>query len=631
MIATEPAVLNPWGSDALQSLTAELTMVRARALDMESHFDQYIQAAHPRFRESARNLLHYLGLRNFDLRDLQTRLASLGLSSLGRTESHTLPTLNAVMYVLRTLSADTPNLVPPQPDDFTLGDTLLKEHTEALLGPHPDRRGVRIMVTLPSEAASDASLIRELIASGMDCARINCAHDDATVWARMIANIHAACRELGRECRIQMDLSGPKLRTGPLEPGPEVVHIRPRRDARGAIVAPAQVWLTARGTDDNGSGACEGLELPVDALWLARLQAGNRIRFVDARGKRRSLRVLSTRPGGCLTECSESAYVETGTLLALKGDAGKRQGGKNTTSAVGELPALVQPLVLLRGETLVLLRPPALGASAVRAGDGTVMEPAHIACTLPDVFRDVRVGEAVALDDGRISGLVQSVSADAIQLKITQVPMRGGRLGADKGINFPESRLQAEALTPKDLADLHFAVRHADIIGLSFVREAKDVYAVQAELERRGAAHIGILLKIETRRGFEQLPWLMLAAMRSHPVGIIIARGDLAVECGWERMAEVQEEILWLCEAAHLPVVWATQVLEGLAKTGQPSRAEITDAAMSERAECVMLNKGSYIRQAILSLVDILERMQTHQTKKMPMLRRLEISDILNN
>lgn len=79
----------------------------------------------------------------------------------------------------------------------------------------------------------------------------------------------------------------------------------------------------------------------------------------------------------------------------------------------------------------------------------------------------------------------------------------------------------------------------------------------------------------------------------------MIARGDLAVECGYERMAEVQEEILWICEAAHLPVIWATQVLESLAKKSQPSRAEITDAAMGERPECVMLNKGPHIAAAV--------------------------------
>ncbi len=132
------------------------------------------------------------------------------------------------------------------------------------------------------------------------------------------------------------------------------------------------------------------------------------------------------------------------------------------------------------------------------------------------------------------------------------------------------------------------------------------------------------MLKIETQRGFERLPEMLFAAMAARAAGVMIARGDLAVECGYERMAEVQEEILWACEAAHMPVVWATQVLETLAKTGLPSRAEITDAAMGERAECVMLNKGPHILDALRMLDDILKRMQAHQTKKRPLLRALK-------
>jgi pyruvate kinase len=89
----------------------------------------------------------------------------------------------------------------------------------------------------------------------------------------------------------------------------------------------------------------------------------------------------------------------------------------------------------------------------------------------------------------------------------------------------------------------------------------------------------------------------------------------------------VQEEILWMCEAAHAPVIWATQVLEGLAKEGRPTRAEITDAAMSERAECVMLNKGPHIEAAVAVLDDILQRMQGHQRKKSAMLRPLRMAE----
>jgi pyruvate kinase len=117
--------------------------------------------------------------------------------------------------------------------------------------------------------------------------------------------------------------------------------------------------------------------------------------------------------------------------------------------------------------------------------------------------------------------------------------------------------------------------------------------------------------------------------MKLPSCGVMIARGDLAVECGFERMAEVQEEILWICEAAHVPVIWATQVLESLAKRGLPSRAEITDAAMGHRAECVMLNKGPHILTALRTLDDILKRMQSHQAKKRSMLRELRLAHAL--
>ena len=159
---------------------------------------------------------------------------------------------------------------------------------------------------------------------------------------------------------------------------------------------------------------------------------------------------------------------------------------------------------------------------------------------------------------------------------------------------------------------------------MSFVQHGRDIEALHAHLATLGAGSVGIILKIETRRAFENLPDLLLSAMGSQAAGVMIARGDLAVECGYERLAEVQEEILWAAEAAHMPVVWATQVLETLAKTGRPSRAEITDAAMGERAECVMLNKGPYILDAMRTLDDILSRMQSHQAKKRSLLRALK-------
>jgi pyruvate kinase len=184
-------------------------------------------------------------------------------------------------------------------------------------------------------------------------------------------------------------------------------------------------------------------------------------------------------------------------------------------------------------------------------------------------------------------------------------------------------------MTAKDIEDLSFVAQHADIVELSFANCAQDVESLQQRLASLGNRQPAIVLKIETRRGFENLPDMLLTAMRAPCCGVMIARGDLAVECGFERLAEVQEEILWICEAAHVPVIWATQVLETLAKEGRPSRAEITDAAMGRRAECVMLNKGSYIVSAVRVLDDILRRMQAHQAKKRSMLRELHLAHIL--
>jgi pyruvate kinase len=214
-------------------------------------------------------------------------------------------------------------------------------------------------------------------------------------------------------------------------------------------------------------------------------------------------------------------------------------------------------------------------------------------------------------------------------IRITHTRAGGERLRSNKGINLPESKLRLAALTPQDLDTLPFIAEHADVVELSFANDASDVELLQQHLTRLGGRQPAIVLKIETRRGFENLPEMLLTAMRWPCCGVMIARGDLAVECGFERLAEVQEEILWVSEAAHIPVIWATQVLETLAKKGMPSRAEVTDAAMGQRAECVMLNKGPHILSAVRVLDDILRRMQTHKAKRRSLLRELRLAQAL--
>ena len=147
------------------------------------------------------------------------------------------------------------------------------------------------MVTMPSEAAVDYLLVRELLASGMDCMRINCAHDNPEAWERMIDNLRRAKRELGKKCRILMDLAGPKLRTGPVAPVPQVIKWRPRRDRFGRVLEPARIWLAPEGCSELPDAPSDAI-LTLPGEWLASLCAGDTVEFRDTRGAARTMKVV---------------------------------------------------------------------------------------------------------------------------------------------------------------------------------------------------------------------------------------------------------------------------------------------------------------------------------------------------
>jgi pyruvate kinase len=562
---------------------------------------------------SSRNLLHYLAIRGEDLRDLHLPLAELGLSSLGRIESNVLANLNAVLDRLE-VHGDT------QPPPITLAEaaTLLERRTSALLGParnnSGDARSVRIMVTLPSEAATNPTLVRDLLVSGMACARINTAHDETDSWVRMCTHVRTEAAKLGVECRILMDLAGPKLRTGEFEPGPQVVRAKPDRDELGRVVRPATLLLRP---DD--APATSPQELPVPREWLRSLKAGDAIELFDTRGRRRLLRVQST--GGdpesprVLTTSDRTLYVGSNTVLRL---LNARERVRETVA--GSVPPIRQCIIARPGDVIHLSLSNRLG----RPADG--QRPAVLSCTLPEAFARAKPGEQVCIDDGRVSTVIEDIRDETVVLRVTRASALGDRIKEDKGINLPDTDIAVHGLTQQDIEVLPIAAKHADIVGMSFVREASDVVDLRRRLDTLGGSHLGTILKIETRRAFENLPHLLLAALHGPSAGVMIARGDLAVEVGYERLGEVQEEILWLCEAAQIPVIWATQVLETMAKTGRPSRAEVTDAAMGERAECVMLNKGPFIVEVVRFLDSLMRRMQDHQSKKRPMMRALGVA-----
>lgn len=244
----------------------------------------------------------------------------------------------------------------------------------------------------------------------------------------------------------------------------------------------------------------------------------------------------------------------------------------------------------------------------------------------PEILRCIELGHRISIDDGRLALVASELVAEGLLARVEQGDPAGFRLKPEKGINLPDSNLGLGPLTAKDLSDLDFVAAHADLVGYSFVQNAADIETLQDQLAIRRPVdwrRLGIIAKIETPAAVANLPEIIVAAARRQPFGIMIARGDLAVEIGFERLAEMQEEILWLAEAAQVPVIWATQVLEQMVKKGLPTRGEMTDAAMAGRAECVMLNKGPYVESAVEALDRLLSRMAEHQCKKTSRMRAL--------
>jgi pyruvate kinase len=599
-------------------LLEQLEQIEDEAKALEKKYEKRLKKIHPTNQKSALNLIHYLALRNQDIRELQDTLGQLGISRLGRAESHVMASVAAVKNLLNKILKNENIKVEKPPVSFKKGRKILRTNTSSLLGKKLKGSKVRIMVTLPTDAADDYKFIKKLVTSGMNSARVNCAHDDTEVWKRMIDKIHKAKTQTGRNVKVCMDLGGPKLRTGSMRPGPKVVHLQPERDLIGKVTSPSEVWLAPQGTEPEDEN---DMIIPVSNDWIKSLKKDSIITFTDSRNKKCKLKIDKKRGTGWMAKCYDSAYVTTGTVLTIKTE----DGVKENATEVGEMLPLEEKIILKVGDKLILHKDPAQGDPAEFDDEGNLVTPAHISCTLPEVFNDVKVGEPIILDDGKIEGEIKSVNSERIEVSITYAKEEGAKLKADKGINLPESKLSISGLTEKDKEDLKFVAKFADVVNVSFVNNAQDVFELLAELNKLNAEHLGIILKIETKSGVKNLPAILLAAMRHHAIGVMIARGDLAIECGWKELAQTQEEILWLCEAAHIPIVWATQVLETMAKKGRPSRAEITDAASAEQAECVMLNKGPHIFEVIKILDEILSSMQDYHEKKAPMLPPLKM------
>jgi pyruvate kinase len=628
MVATNRLNQDPY-EDVLKQLLAELARLRQK---IENNANQRLQKYQDNyhsgtFSKSACNLAHYLAMRQFDLRHLQDRLAHAGLSSLGRAEASVLSTLDSLIDVLKRATDKhyLPCEISPSEYGFNRGQQLLEQHTLELFGSfheHAEHGRAHVMVTLGTEAAWDYTLVSSLLEKGMTCARINCAHDDPLVWQGMIRNVRRAETEMGRSCRILMDLAGHKIRTGPIALGPSVHHIRVQKDQTGGVVAPGYLILT---TDPESPSVDSSLfRVPIPKPLHKKLAPGITLGFIASQNKQRYLKIeKALSDTDWLVSCDKTAYLVSGCPLTLSTAEQAEKPNSAAQLTLGEFTGEPLDIRVFKNDVLLLTPGNIDGKPAEYDENGVLIRPAQIGCTLSSLIEKLEIGQPVWIDDGKLGAIVEAVTGQGALLRVTVAKAGGVRIQSDKGINFPEAEFNLPPLTEKDLTDLDFICVHADLVGFSFVETLAEMEYLITELAKRKASELPIVAKIETNRAVKNLPDIILGTIGRHKLGIMIARGDLSVELGSARLAEIQEELLWLCEAAHVPVIWATQVLESIAKKGTRSRPEFTDAAMAVRAECVMLNKGPYILDAIEALVSVMVRMHEHQRKKFSRLRAL--------
>lgn len=588
------------------------------------HWYPEIRATAPTHFVGARNLVHYTTLRTSDRRGLQGNLESLGATRLSTAEPAVKARLQAAHNVVSALDGRSPQFAEEDVADAIVGaDELLEQHTEALFGTEAlPGDSSYIMVTLPIEAAYDQELVARLVDSGMELARINCAHDGPEVWKRMIDNVRAAGKAAGRYIPISMDLAGPKIRTGRIAPGPAVVRVRVQRDDAGTVIQPCRLWMIPEDQELAEAPMAENtLGRPIVSVHVSReffdaLEVGETVRVVDARGKKRKLGVIKKDSEGALAEGQQNIYLQLGAELKTE----------KAKTAVGAVPQVLQRLRPQTGDRIVL-------TSADVVCDPQAGGIPKISCTLPEAVRALEVGQQVLFDDGAIAAKVveireaedtESPEAPEDTVEAELLVTRGGaKLAEYKGINLPDTELPLPSLTEEDEAALAFVAEHADMAAVSFIRTREDVAYVLEKFRELGADDLGLVLKIETIPAFENLTTILLEGMQHAKFGVMLARGDLAVEMGFARMAEVPGQVMAMVEAAHVPLIIGTQVLESMAKSGLPTRAEITDVAWALRAECIMLNKGPHIPEAIAILREIGVKMDRSQRKNRMLLHHV--------
>ncbi len=573
--------------------------------------------------QSLLNLRHYLILRSADRTKLQEKLFLLSLSSLGRSYAHVAGSIDTLYDQIRS-SLHYGELSKEEMLNFhhlTIDQaiSLASKNSTQLFGGKASlklsKHSTAVMVTLPSYAADNGgALIHALAGKGVMVFRINTAHDCAKVWVKMADVIFKINEERDENKRVKIfvDLVGPKIRTGSIRRLDLPVVIGSNKNDKEIYLFPEGDESTRPESIDIRTQAKVPARIVLDKKIFKKIKKERLLKVVDAGGRKASILITEVNAGYAKGLLNKKIYLDGSSRVYHKSREGK----------ILNLEHQTDPIRLAVNDTLVITEEDVPGHSAKLDRAGKVLEPALISCSFRGIALHVKVGEKVFIDDGKIGLKVLEKRDTSIICTVIHAKSGGTLLKEEKGINFPDTHIKTAALTKADRKNLLAVIDFADHLSISFCQDADDVKELQTLLLHSARSDIGIIAKIETKQAVVNMPKILEQLLEWEKSGVMIARGDLAIEVGFENMASIQETLLDICDAAHIPVIWATQVLESQMKNNLPSRAEVTDAAMGGRAECVMLNKGAFATDTISVLIHILDDIHSLFIKNRQLLKK---------
>ncbi len=585
----------------LQNILNDLVKLRNDILDYEIDEDLGQN-------ESLHNLKAYLNLRSKNIVDLQNRLASIGLSSLGRAQSCIVSSINQDIEMLLKIL----NKEESMPIDHSLScdaakDIMLKN--AEIFGIYDKEFETKVMVTLPSEAADSPELISNLILGGTSVLRINTAHDDPLAWQRMAAHIKNENEIHKADTKIYVDLAGPKNRTGQIIKVFLPFTIGSKREPKRVKLLPKSLEGFKTQKASKGKDAIQqNASLVIDDS-LYELCFNSKEIFVDDIGRRKKhVCELRHENGAIYLLADKKITIFEETKLWID----------QLISNLHNFELEPQEIRLFQEDKFILSKINIQGNANFKYNNKVFA--GIIECSNKEIFPYVKIGDPIYIDDGKIGCLVEEINEIGLICNVFLAKKKGTVLKEAKGVNFPNTDLAISAITASDEENLKIIMEFADIIGLSFAQSKNDIQKIQALLFDNNKKHIAIAPKIETKTALRNLPEILEQLIRWDRFALMIARGDLAIEVGFDNLPYIQEEIFGICEAAHVPVIYATQILEGQMKNNLPSRSEVTDAALAQRADCVMLNKGPYVLDALTTIQHILQLAHTLYQKNRQLL-----------